>query len=67
MTTRGQVAVVWESYSAFWAVAGTAFFLGLRFDRRVFFLSRSDFGVTSTNSSSAIKVIACSRFKAHRH
>jgi len=33
------------------------------FDCRIFFLNRSDFGVTSTNSSSAINSMACSRLR----
>ncbi len=37
---------------------------GLWFCCRIFFRSRSDFGVTSTISSSAMNSIACSRFSA---
>src|SRR6202163_2187238 len=41
------------------------FFLRL-FDCRVFLRSRSDLGVISTNSSSAMNSMACSRFKGRK-
>ena len=50
----------------FFAATGTAFFLGRRLACRIFLRRRSDLGVTSTSSSSAMNSRLCSRLRVRK-